>query len=480
MKKQTVFLMMLAAVCMAGCALIKDDKAPDRTIDPKIVKMEKTLWPNAKDWPEKKWWRKYNSAQLNALIETALKESPSMKIAAKRVALAEAQADLLKKGHGPSIGFNGFINWQMTSEEGFLGPYAMDEPALGMDGPWYTTGNIGLVGNYELDIFGKNKAEVSGAIGLRNARLAEKAEAELQLATAIAQTYWDMQVFYELKNLLEETRGIETDVLIAQEAISTAGLSSLSDVRSTEGRIARLEEQIIGVEGNIAVLRESLRALVGLEKKLPEIYQMPLPSIKGRMPETLNYDLIARRPDLQAARWYMEASLGRVESAKAAFYPKINIMAFLGLDAIHLDDLFKSAATQFNLIGGISLPVFDSGRLNAKLKVARTESDLNIAMYNKAVVDAVQNVAKSAEKLKTLERQSEKHGKSLSALEFGYESAVAHEKRGLSDKTAVRKAKLPVLAERERILKVRGQGVAAEIDLIRALGGGYNTKPEDK
>ncbi len=68
---------------------------------------------------------------------------------------------------------------------------------------------------------------------------------------------------------------------------------------------------------------------------------MALPRVQTGIPATLSYELLARRPDLQAMRWYVQASLDQVDSARALFYPSFDIKAFFGLDAIHPDTLFK-------------------------------------------------------------------------------------------------------------------------------------------
>jgi outer membrane protein TolC len=119
-------------------------------------------------------------------------------------------------------------------------------------------------------------------------------------------------------------------------------------------------------------------------------------------PSTLGYELLARRPDLQEAHWYIEASLSEVEAARAAFYPDVNLMAFLQQDALHLSDLFRSSAQQMGVTAGLTLPIFDSGRLNANLDSAQAQNNLSVANYNKAVVEAVNQVARTASEVETL------------------------------------------------------------------------------
>lgn len=94
--------------------------------------------------------------------------------------------------------------------------------------------------------------------------------------------------------------------------------------------------------------------------------------------------------------------MSSIDAAKAAFYPDINLMAFLQQDALHLSDLFRHSAQQYGITGGLTLPIFDSGRLNANLDIAKAQSNLSIANYNKAVVDAVNDVARAASQVETL------------------------------------------------------------------------------
>ncbi len=106
-------------------------------------------------------------------------------------------------------------------------------------------------------------------------------------------------------------------------------------------------------------------ALTNSQSQSLNLKPASLPTVSAQLPDTLGYELLARRPDLQVAHWYIEASLSEVDAAKAAFYPDINLMAFLQQDALHLSDLFRHSAQQMGVTAGLTLPIFDSGRLNA-------------------------------------------------------------------------------------------------------------------
>jgi multidrug efflux system outer membrane protein len=217
-----------------------------------------------------------------------------------------------------------------------------------------------------------------------------------------------------------------------------------------------------------------LRALIGAgPTDLPDIRRAPLPASQAGLPSTLSYELLARRPDLQALRWYVQSSFDRIDAAKAAFYPSFNIRAFFGFDSLHLKDLFIHASQQINLIPGLTLPVFDGGRLNANLRNTRSASNTLIAQYNQAVLNAVRDVAITGSHWQSLDAEGQLQAQKVQAVSFGKDSAEARYRRGLGSRLAAMEARQPVIAEQVAMLTIDGQKLSQEIALIKALGGGY-------
>ena len=198
---------------------------------------------------------------------------------------------------------------------------------------------------------------------------------------------------------------------------------------------------------------------------MPEIKPVALPQVQTGIPATLSYELLARRPDLQAMRWYVQASLDQVDSARALFYPSFDIKAFFGLDSIHLHTLFKKTSRQFNFIPGLKLPLFDGGRLNANLEGTRAASNMMIERYNQSVLNAVRDVAVNGTRLQTLNDEREMQAERVEATRFTQRAAEATE------------ARLPVLAEEMSLLMLDSRRVIQSIQLMKSLGGGYQAAP---
>lgn len=466
--------LLTGATALSGCALIRKDSAPHAQLRPEQIKLADDIHLASQGWPQAQWWRQFNDPQLTVLIDKTLAGSHTLAEVKLREDKAQAQADLLEAGSQLQMAALGMINRQRASANGFLGPYALDAPRLGMDGPYYTEATVGLVAGFDPDLWGAHRSAVSAAIGAQNASLAETAAVELSLSVAVAQLYYSIQASYQMLDLLEQTRSVIDYAVQAHQSKVAQGLEAKVPYHGARAQILAVEKQIAATKGQIKETRESLRALMGVGADgLPEIKPVALPQVQTGVPATLSYALLARRPDLQAMRWYVQASLDQVDAARALFYPSFDIKMFFGLDAIHIDDLFKGTSRQINVIPGLRLPLFDGGRLNANLQNTRANSNMLIERYNQSVLNAVRDVAIGGTRLQTLSDERQMQADRVEAMRYSQSAAEAAFNQGLGSRLQATEARLPVLAEQMSLLMLDTQRVIQSIQLIKSLGGGY-------
>ncbi|MFH5067396.1 multidrug resistance outer membrane protein MdtQ [Enterobacter cloacae complex sp. 2024EL-00215] len=424
------------------------------------------------DWPKNEWWKDYNDPELNSLIAKALNDAPDMQIARQRITLAEAQAKATMAADGPQIDFSADAERQKMSAEGLMGPFAITDPAAGTTGPWYTNGTFGLTAGWDLDLWGKNRAQVEARIGKVNAQNAEMEQTRQLLASSVARLYWEWQTQAAVGDVLADIKQEQENIIGADRELYQHGINSSVEGVETDINASKTEEQLAEVKGKMKAVEARLEALTNSTSMTLTRHALPAP--EAALPTMLGYELLARRPDLQAAHWYIEASMSEVDAARAAFYPDVNLMAFLQQDALHLSDLFRSSAQQMGVTAGLTLPIFDSGRLNANLDIAQAQNNLSIANYNKAVVDAVNQVARTASEVETLtaknqhQQQVEKDAARVVAL------AQARFSAGIIAGSRVSEAKIPAFREHIAGLMLQGQYVDATLQLTSALGGGYH------
>jgi NodT family efflux transporter outer membrane factor (OMF) lipoprotein len=461
----------LAAV-LAGCAPSHDTGAPVKQQLP-ASHVENSL-PTAlqNGWPQSTWWQDYHDPQLNTLITNALSNAPDMQVAKQRIKLAEAQAQMAQSQLGPEVDFGANVERQKMSAEGLMGPFATDED--GMTGPWYTNGTIGLTAGWDLDLWGKNRALVQSRIGMVKAKSAELAQTRQVLASGVARLYWQWQTEAAIKQVLEQVKNEQNSIISVDKALYSHGITSSVEGAENDINVSKTDQQLTEVAGNMKEIEARLMALTDSQSSALSLHPVALPTVKTQMPASLGYELLARRPDLQEANWYIQSSMSEVDAAKAAFYPDINIMGFLQQDALHLSDLFRSSAQQMGVTAGLTLPIFDSGRLNANLDIADAQRDLSVANYNKAVVDAVNQVAKTASQVETLMEKNQQQQQVMKNSDRVVQQAQARLSAGILSGSQVSLAKLPSLKEQIGSLRLQGQWVDASIQLTSALGGGYH------
>lgn len=425
-------------------------------------------------WPDSQWWKAYHDPQLDALIDSTLRNSPDMQVAEQRIQLAEAQAKAVEAQDGPEIDFSADVERQRMSAEGLMGPFALTDPAAGTTGPWYTNGTFGLTAGWNLDLWGKNRAEVTARIGVVKAREAEREQTRQLLASGVSRLYWEWQTQAALKTVLTQIETEQKNIIAVDRQLYQNGITSSVEGVETDIDSSKTEQQLNDVSGKMKVIEARLSALTNAQSTALKLHSTTLPAVESQLPPRLGYSLLARRADLQAAHWYIESSLSSIDAAKAAFYPDVNLMAFLQQDALHLSDLFRHSAQQLGVTAGLTLPIFDSGRLNANLDITKAQSNLTVANYNKAVVDAVNDVARAVSQVATLAQKNQHQQQIEHDAQRVVGLAQARFNAGIIAGSRVSQAKIPALREHCNALILQGQWLDASIQLTSALGGGYH------
>lgn len=463
-------------IVLSGCAPMHNDDAPLAQKTPP-QQLDTKLPPElAHGWPGSDWWRGYHDSQIDRLVERALKDSPDLAVVQQRIKLAQAQTQMQEASDGPQMDFSANIERQKMSQEGVMGPFALTDPAAGTTGPYYTNGTFGLTASWDLDLWGKNRSEVEAKVGVMRAKQAEMAQAKQVISANVVRLYWDMQTLLALKDVKQQTLAAQKSIVDVELKLYDEGINSSVDGVENNIDFVKTQQQIDDIDGRINMAKAQLAAITGDAHAAENIKPAPLPEVKSRMPDQIGYELLARRPDLQEAHWYIESSLSSVEAAKAAFYPDVNLGAFLQNDALHLSDLFRGSAQQMGVIGGFTLPIFDSGRLNANLDIVRAESNLSVASYNKAVVGAVNDVTKAASQLNAVAAENEHQLTILKGTQKLKTLARARYKAGLISSARMSAATLPDLSEQAKAIELHGQWLNADVQLVSALGGGYRAE----
>lgn len=461
------------ALAAAGCASAPPDRSVQAAPDFARAQHAASIRLAKDGWPEARWWSRYGDAQLDALVERALRDSPTMAVAATRIGGAQAALASARSVGGGALGLELGANRQRYSGNGFF-------PAP-IGGSFYNDAAVQVKASYDVDWWGKQRALVAASLGEVNARQADAAQAERELAASVVQSYLRLQLLWARRDNTLAMAQLQGELIAERRARVKRGLATLDAQTVAERDLAALQEQAAGFATQAGREREALRNLVGAASGNPSNNQAdPLTvtphAVHGgaaSLPSELGLALLARRPDLQAARWRVEATLGRVQANQAAYYPDLNLTGAFGLDATSLSKLLAYNSRTMVVGTVIDLPLFHSRALDANLEGARAGRNAAIADYNDAVFRAVAEVAEEGATLQGLELQQAAQARAQAASAALVDTSRRRIERGLGERATLLEARQALLRQQDSALYIQDAALQTEVALTRALGGGY-------
>ena len=259
-------------------------------------------------------------------MDEALADSPTLKIAAARTRKALAFADTARSSLYPRVD----ADLEITRER-FSGKGEVPPPFAGS---WSTLHQLQATLNWELDFWGKNRAAYESALGQARATAVDAYAARLALSTNVARAYVQLQRAYLQLDVAEATLSEREQIYALTRDRNAAGIDSRLELKQAESALPATREQIAQLQETIALIRNQLAALLGQGPDRGLAIARPAATAARPvvLPSTLPAELLGRRPDLVARRARVEAAQQDIASAKAEFYPNVNLIAFVGLN----------------------------------------------------------------------------------------------------------------------------------------------------
>lgn len=425
-------------------------------------------------WPADQWWRAYGDEQLNALIEQGLAQSPSLAVAAARIAQAEANLQATQSLRLPSVNGEAVAQGARISANATGLPQSLH---AALPQGWNDQGRVALSAAYQLDFFGRNRAAFAAARSDVRAAEAEAEAAKLHLSTAIALSYADLQRLAADRAAAEDIVRLRAQSLALVQQRYEAELEHEGQLAQAQSELAAARSDLIAVEGELESARHAMAALLGSgpDRGLDIVLPAHVRVASLGVPADINAELIGRRPDLAAARARAEAAARRIDVTRADFYPNVNLTALVGLQSIGLDVLADSGS-RFGQVGpAVTLPIFSSGRIEGAYRGARAEYDASVALYDQTLIYALNDVADAITARRTLDGRLVEARAALAGSERAYAIARRRYEGGLSSYIEVLTVENRLVQHRRVVATLETQAFALDIALVRALGGGFNT-----
>ena len=395
-------LCFVSLVCMGGCAPFSPDPRETPTGDlPKTY----SLYGETAAAPDR-WWQSLASAELDALVEMALRENLNLAAAWARLAqigalVRQADAD----------------RWPNLNGEAVAGVRRRHTDSS--DTTDTEDYSLGLVSSYEVELWGRVRAARTAAALNEVASREDLNTAAMTLAANVVERWAEIIASRRQLSLLKEQLAVNRTFLGLVELRFENGIVSALDVYQQRQVVAAVEAEIPLVEASEQLLRHELALLLGKPAGTPLlIHQTELP-LPAELPSLgLPADLLAARPDVRAAGVRLKAADWQVAEARANRLPALRLTAGASYAADELDLLFDNWL--LNLAANLTAPLFDGGRRAAAVNRQAAVAAENLAHYREAVLTGIKEVedalvreAKQREHLAGLQRQIDVAGKAL-------------------------------------------------------------------
>lgn len=423
--------------------------------------------PTRAGWPAASWWRQYDDPQLDALMDRAMRQSPDLALAQSRVQNADESARLAAAQLGLSVNGSAQVSRTRMSDHGLI-------PSKFLGFSWYNQADLGMQLQYDFDWWGKKRATVEAALDQAHAAEAQRSAAALAIQYAVADTYFGWQADQARLKLTDQLLATQQQFTHIAELRVQQGVDLPDEAQKARVQLAAVREMRVALDGSSKIRRAALASLLGIAPaQLPELKAHPLPTVERGVPAGAGLDLIARRPDIAASRWQVEAALKQTDVARAEFFPDISITALAGLSSIDMGKLLTAGSRTFALTPALHLPIFNGGALEANYGLSKAQLDATVAQYNSTVLTAAREVATQALSAEQVAARQHEQQAQLDADQQLLANAQARAHQGVRDARERLGAQAELLQQRDAAAQLQAQALSTDLALIKALGGGY-------
>jgi multidrug efflux system outer membrane protein len=417
-----------------------------------------------------RWWRIYQDAELEKVVDEALKGNADLLIAAARVDEARALLGEANSFFWPGVDAQAGVSRQQVSTR-----TATSFPGIPRE---YSNHRAVLNVSYELDLFGRLRANSAAARHELEASEASREAVRLALAAQATKSYFALRALDEQVSLTRKTVSLREEALALQRKRLQGGVISEFELRQLEAETAVVRAQLPPLEREREREEVALAVLLG---RSPRSVFHDAVAIKTVFDETpgapvlpagMPSELLLRRPDLVEAERSLALANARVAQARAEMFPSISLTAFLGSESAALANLFSGgAAATWQIAAGVTQPIFQGGRLQARRDAADARERAAVVQYQQAIRSAFGEVRTARITQARAREGYDAESARAAALTETLRLARLRYQNGVASQLDVIDAERGLLqAQIARIDALRLYRLAVA-DLFRALGG---------
>ncbi|KQW23563.1 RND transporter [Afipia sp. Root123D2] len=463
---------LLAAVASSsGCILTTD--LPDPALDiPAAYKSDASR--GQEHPPALDWWGGFRSRELTTLIEEAHTVNLDIAAATSRI----LQADALARQAGASL-FPAVDGGLSATRSRSSNTSSSVTSGTTLRRGEVTTYSATLSASYEIDFWGKNRDALRAAEETANANRFDRDVVALTTMASVANAYF--QVLAAQDRIATAQRNIASAqrVYDAIKARVDAGTGSDLDLAQQESLLGNQRAQLPPLRQTLAQNQNILATLVARPPQSLRVIGGSLNRISApRVTPGLPSELLTQRPDIRRQEAQLAAATANVGSARAQFFPSIQLTGQGGYQSAALVALFSPQSAFFSLAAGLTQPIFDAGRIQANFDLTKAQQDELLQTYRKTVVSAFADVDNALVAIRQTTERLRLQRIVVSASRRAFDLSTRQLTAGTADIVTVLNTQLTLFQAEDSLAQAQLARLQAIVSLYQALGGGWMPKVE--
>ena len=428
------------------------------------------------------WWSVFNDPELDRLERQVSISNQNVK--QYEAEYREAVA-LLKEAEGqlyPSLAVNGGVQraggggggtTSVSSTVGGTGTTSVSNTVGG--GHSHTQFSLEAAASWQPDIWGSVRRQVESRKAGVQVGKADLANAELSAQATLATDYFDLRASDSLRQLLTQAVALDQRALDIAQNQFKSGTATSGDVAAAKAALQATEAQLIAVDQQRGTYEHAIAVLTGHPPAEISIAEASLTATVPEVPASVPSALLERNPSVAAAERQMQEENALIGVAIGAYFPTINLTALGGYVGNPLSSLFNVGNRIWSLGATANDTLFQGGSQVAAVANAQATYDQYVANYRQTVLTAFQSVEDSLLALRVLQQESEYQTQAVKYAQTAADVALNQFNAGTVAYTTVITDIQTLVGDQEALLTIRQNQLVADVTLIEALGGGWDT-----
>ncbi|WP_395858568.1 efflux transporter outer membrane subunit [Affinibrenneria salicis] len=432
------------------------------------------------------WWKSFNDAQLDSLIDRAIAGNLTLQQAVLRIAGSRQQLNQARGVWLPSVNGNASAQRRQLGMKGLLESHdvysKVDQANPNLSSALDSlTQPVGLYQGsfdaaWELDLWGKVRRQVEMADAQQQQSIENRNDALVSLEAEVARTWLQLRGAQAASQTLASQIEIAQQTLDLTQSQQRNGLAPQMNVENARAQLSSLRAQLPQYQAQIRQAMNGLAVLIGqppgaLDSELAA--EKSLPALPKTVPVGVPSTLARRRPDVREAEAQLHAATANIGISVAQLFPDLSLTGQFGVRNTDFSYLDNWSSHFYSFGPSVSLPIFQGGRLVSGVRLARAEQASAALGYRQAVLTALQDVENALVSYRTDQQQVEELDRSVDALQNTFELAGDGYRNGLSSFIDALDAQRQLAQAKQQAIQARIQCSLDLVALYKALGGGW-------